>query len=269
MLRRRALAGLPLLLAGRASAEEDVLGRVQCTGTLRFGVVAAQRPYCWRDGGSGAWRGFIPSIAADLAGELGVRAEAAESGWGSGVLDVQAGKVDIFFGLSPTPEREKAAAFTHPLFQNAFALVARNGFDPRTWADLDDPAVRVAVEIGTSYDQSIPTLCPRATVLRLRTNNDALLAVQAGRADCQIIVVVLALTQLNRNPGLGHLVVPQPIFGSTTNGAVAKEADGRFLRAVDGWIDKRRASGAIRAALVASLEDSGVAGSMVPGEVLF
>ena len=195
--------------------------------------------------------------------------ETVESTWGNGVLDVQAGKVDIFLGLAPTPEREKAVAFTHPFFCTAFDLVDRAGFSPRTWVDLDVPGVRVAVEIGTSYDGALPTLCPRATAVRLRTNNDATLAVGTGRADCQIIVVVFALTQLTRNPGLGHLVVPEPVHGATTNAIVAKEEGGRFLAAVNGWIDRRRGEGALRAALVRNLVATGVPESAVPPQLLF
>lgn len=269
-LTRRALAALPLLAAvPAAAATEDTLARIRRTRTLRIGAVPAQPPYSWRNLSSGEWRGFLPEIARDLAAELGATIETVESTWGNGVLDVQAGKVDIFLGLAPTPEREKAVAFTHPFYQNAFALVARPGFTPRTWADLDDPAIRVAVEIGTSYDAALPTLCPRATAIRLRTNNDALLAVQAGRADCQVLVVVFALTQLTRNPGIGHLVVPDPLHGATTNAIVAKEDGGRFLAAVDAWIDRRRAAGALRSALVRNLAESGVPESAVPPQLLF
>ena len=269
-MRRRALLAAPLLAASVARAQpEDTLARIQRTRILRIGAVPAQPPYSWKALDGGEWRGFLPDIAQDLAHEFGATVEPVESTWGNGVLDVQAGKVDIFLGLAPTPARAEAVAFTHPFYQNAFSLIARRGFDPRAWSDLDDPAVRVAVEIGTSYDQAVPQLCPRATALRLRTNNDASLALQAGRADCQILVVVFALTQLTRNPTLGHLVVPEPVFGATTNAIVAKEPGGRFLDAVNAWIDRRRNEGALRAALVRNLEASGVPATMVPPQLLF
>jgi polar amino acid transport system substrate-binding protein len=47
------------------------------------------------------------------------------------VLDVQANKVDLFFGLVPTPERAKVVDFTKSLYQNAFSLIALRGFEPR------------------------------------------------------------------------------------------------------------------------------------------
>ena len=268
-LSRRTLA-TSLLAAATATAQgEDTLSRIRRTRVMRIGAVPAQPPYSWKDLGTGTWRGFLPEIAQDLATELGATVEPVEATWGTGVLEVQSGKIDIFFGLAPTPQRAQAVDFTHPMYQNAFALIARPGFTPKTWSDLDDPAVRVAVELGTSYDQAIPTLCPRATVTRLKTNNDALLALQAGRVDCQIIVVVFALTQLTRNRSLGHLVVPEPLYGATTNAIVAKEPGQQWLRVVDDWLDRRRTEGALRATLVRNLEASGVPADLVPPQLLF
>ncbi len=270
MISRRTLAATLLApLVARAQTPENTLDRIRRTRTMRIGAVAGQPPYSWKDLATGEWHGFLPQISRELAAELGATIQPVESTWGSGVLDLQANKVDIFFGLAPTPARALVVDFTKPLYQNAFALIARKGFEPKTWADLDDPAIRIAIELGTSYDQSIPQLCPKATVLRLRTNNEALLTVQSGRADCQIIVVVFALTTLTRNPGFGHLVVPEPVFGATTNAVVAKEPDPAFRTYVDAWIDRRRAAGELRAALVRNLELSGVSADLVPKQLLF
>ena len=266
------LAGGALALAGGsvfAQTAEGTLARVRRTKLLRVGAVAGQPPYCYKDLATGAWRGFLVDISRDLAGELGVAYQPVESTWGNAVLDLQADKVDLFFGLAPTPQRALAVDFTKPLYQNAFALIARKGFEPKTWTELDDPAVRIALETGTQYDQAIPQLCPRANVTRLKTNNEAMLSVQTGRADCQIIVVIFALTNLTRNPNLGHLIVPEPVFGATTNAIVAKEPDPAFRAFVDDWIDRRRGAGALRRSLLANMELVGVPAADVPPQLLF
>ena len=273
MISRRVLsAGLlagGIARAARALPAEGILDRVRRTRTMRVGAVNAQPPYCYKDVGSGEWVGFMIDIAKDLAGELGAAILPVESTWGNAVLDVQAGKVDIFFGLAPTPQRALAVDFTRPLYENAFSLIARAGFDPKQWSDVDNPDVRVAIELGTVYDQNVGQLCPRAAVTRLKTNNDALLAIQAGRADCQMIVVILGLTTLARNPSLGHLIVPAPLFSSSTSAMMAKEADPTWRELVDAWIARRRAAGQLRQVLVANLEKVGVRGSDVPPQLLF
>ncbi len=131
------------------------MARVQRTKTLRFGVVNGQPPYCYKDLATGEWRGFLVDITTDLARELGAGVQPVESTWGNAVLDVQANKVDLFFGLAPTPERAKIVDFTKPLYQNAFSLICRKGFEPKTWDDLDDPTVKIAIELGSVYDLNV------------------------------------------------------------------------------------------------------------------
>ena len=134
---------------------------------------------------------------------------------------------------------------------------------------MNKPEVRVALELGTVYDQNVGKLCPDATVARLRSNNEALMTVQAGRADCQILVVILALTILAKNPTLGHLIVPEPVFGSPTSAIMAKEADGLWRDTADAWVARRRETGWLRQTLVTNLEKAGVRGSDVPPQLLF
>jgi polar amino acid transport system substrate-binding protein len=260
---------LPLLPRATRAAPETTLDRIRRTRTIRYGVVNGQPPYCSKDLVTGEWRGFIVDMVKDLGATLGATPQPVESNWGSAVLELQADKVDVFFGLAPSPERARVVDFTKPLYQNAFALVARRGFQPKTWSDLDLPEVRIALEIGSVYDLNVAGLVPNATIIRLKSNNEALLTVQSGHADCQMLVIVFALTQLTRNPGLGHLVVPEPLFGSTTNGAVAREAEPRWRAYVDAWIDERRGAGLIRKMLVDNLAMVGVKPEDVPPQLLF
>jgi polar amino acid transport system substrate-binding protein len=271
MVTRRTLAAgiASLPLAARAAAADTTMDRVRRTGIVRYGVVNGQPPYCTKDLASGEWRGFIVDMVKDFASTLGAKPQPVESNWGNAVLDIQANKVDVFFGLAPSPERAKVVDFTKPLYQNAFALIARRGFEAKTWSDLDRPEVRIALEIGTVYDLNVAKLAPNATIIRLRSNNEGLMTVQSGHADCQIIVVVFALTQLTRNPTLGHLIVPEPLFGSTTNGAVAHEDDPVWRTTLDAWIDKRRRAGALRQMLVDNLAAVGVRPADVPPQLLF
>jgi polar amino acid transport system substrate-binding protein len=185
------------------------------------------------------------------------------------VLALQADKIDIFFGLNPTPQRALAVDFTHPLFNNLFTLIARLGFRPATWDAMNAPSVRIALEIGTSYDQVISESCPQANILRLKSNNEATLAVQGGKADCQVLVAVLALTALKRNPSIGALVVPKPLFTATTNAAVRREPDKTWRDFVDNWIDWNHGLGRLRRMVIDSMGLVGITEADIPPEVSF
>jgi len=279
MMHRRslglALATLAVALQAHAQAShaqasaESTFERVRRTRVVRVGAVGGQAPYCTRDLTSGEWRGFIPDFGRDLAKALDANAEFVETNWGNAVLDLQADKVDIFFGLNPTPQRALAIDFTHPLFNNLFTLIARPDFRPATWDAMNTPSVRIALEIGTSYDEVLCETCPQATFLRLKSNNDATLAVQAGKADCQVLVALLALSALKRNPGLGTLVVPKPLFTATTNAGLRREPDKTWRDFVDNWIDWNRSLGRMRHMVIANLALVGITEADIPPEVSF
>jgi polar amino acid transport system substrate-binding protein len=274
MMRRRGLglALAALAIAPRAQAQspaETTFERVRRTRTVRVGVVGSQPPYCVRDLASGEWHGFIPAFGRDLAKAAEAQVEFVESTWGTAVLDLQSNKVDVFFGLNPTPQRALAIDFTHPLFNNLFTLVARPGFTPATWDALNSPSVRIALEVGTSYDQVITEICPKAQIQRLKSGPEATLAVQAGKADCQVLVALLALTALKRNPGIGSLVVPKPPFMATTNAGLRREPDKTWRDFVDNWIDWNKGLGRLRHMVIDSLALVDIKESDIPPKISF
>jgi len=267
-----AAAGLSTLLPAWAEtdATESAWARIQRTRTLRIGAVAGAAPYYQKDLVSGEWQGFMIDFANSLAKSLDVKLDINETTWGNAVLDLQANKIDVFFGLNPTPARQLVVDFSDPLFDNAFVLLARQGFAPATWAELDDPKIRIAVDIGSSHDQMITKTCPRAQIIRLEKSADASLAVQTGRADAQVLVTVLALTVVSKNPAIGHVVLPTPVQATTTNLGFRKEADRTWVTYVDKWIAQTRAGGKVKDVVFANLEKlSGVKRDQIPPGTTF
>ncbi|HXE50694.1 MAG TPA: transporter substrate-binding domain-containing protein [Ramlibacter sp.] len=267
-------AGSVLLESGNLYAQSDAAesawARIQRTKTLRIGAVAGAAPYYQKDIVSGEWQGFMIDFAKSLSSSLGVKLDITETTWGNSVLDLQSNKIDIFFGLNPTPARALVVDFSDPLFNNAFVVVARKGFQPKTWAELNDPKVKIAVDIGSSHDQAVTKLCPQAQVARLEKAADATLAVQMGRADVQVLVTVLALTAISKNPSIGQVVVPKPVESTTTTLGFRKEADKTWPQYVNKWIAQMRADGKIKPVVLANLQTlSGVKPEQVPADLPF
>jgi polar amino acid transport system substrate-binding protein len=237
---------------------------------LRFGAVGGAAPYYQKDLASGEWQGFMIDFAKSLADSLKVKLDINETTWGNAVLDLQANKLDVFFGLNPTPARMLVVDFSDPLFNNAFVLLARKDFNPATWAELNDPNVKIAVDIGSSHDQMVTRTCPKAQIIRLEKSADASLAVQTGRADAQVLVTVLALTVVSKNPAIGHVVLPTPVQATTTNLGFRKESDRTWVEYVDKWIAQTRAGGKVKDVVLANLQKlSGVRPEQIPAGTSF
>ncbi|VTU25321.1 transporter substrate-binding domain-containing protein [Variovorax sp. PBL-E5] len=254
----------------QADTTESAWARIERTKVLRMGAVTGAAPYYHKDLASGEWQGFMIDFGKSLAASLNAKLDIHETTWGNSVLDLQSNKIDVFFGLNPTPARALVVDFSDPLFNNAFVLVARKGFDPKTWEELNKPEVKIAVDIGSSHDQVVTKTCPNAQIIRLEKAQDATLAVQTGRADCQVLAVVLALTVMSKNPSVGHIVLPTPTQATTTNLGFRKESDHRWVEYVNKWIAQTRASGKVKQVVLANMQTlSGVKPDQVPAEISF
>ncbi len=286
MLSRRSLAGLVgtgLFGAGTAAAgaaasalvtparaqdaSESAFDRIRRTRKLRTAAVAGGAPYYQKDIATGQWRGFYVDMAKALATELEAELELSETTWGNAVLDLQANKIDLFFGLNPTPKRALVVDFSVPVFSNAFTVIAKKGFAPKTWAELNSPEVKLAVDVGSSHDAVVTRLCPKAQVVRFKSADEATLALSTGRVDAQCLILMLAMTVLKKNPALGQLVVPNPVFATTSNAGFRRERDKTLRDFVNTWIDYNKGLGFIRQTIVSNMELVGVTEADMPAGV--
>jgi polar amino acid transport system substrate-binding protein len=259
--RRQALLGSAAFWAAStvpvpvwAQTEMATWDRINSTKTLRIAAVAGGAPNYNKDLASGQWSGIMIDLATHLANKLGAKLIITETTWGNAVLDLQSNKIDIFFGLNPTPQRLKVIAFSDPLYNNAYSLIAKKGFHPKTWDEMDTPDVTIAVDVGSSYDNLVTALYKKAKILRFEKSADATLAVQTGRADVQPLVVTLAPGIVKKNPGIGHVVVPEPVKSTSTNAGLRMEADPRWKAYVDAWIAELRKSDTINTVVLNNLD---------------
>ncbi|WP_343630277.1 transporter substrate-binding domain-containing protein [Roseateles sp.] len=244
--------------------------RIRRTGRLRLGVVPGASPYSVKDLATGDYRGFCVDLGRDLARHLRVEVTWVETRWGNAALDLQSDKIDAHLGLAPTPQRRQSIAFTDALVDNVYTVVARQGVNPRRWADLDRPELTVAVDLGSSHDQIAARLLTHARVLRFESLTEATLAVGSGRADAQILAVLSASVLLAKRPELGHLVVPTPLEALPTCIGLRRQEDPRLVIAVNEWIAEARAAGRVRSAIGANLRAlAGVSLSDLPPQIRF
>ena len=250
-------------------ANETTFARVRRTKKLRIAGIPGTEPYYHKDIATGAWTGFCVSMGQDLAKSMEAELEISETTWGNAVLDLQSNKIDIMFGLSPTPSRALVVEFTRPILNNTFTIIAKSGFAPKTWAELNKPEVKIAVDIGSTHDLYARRVLPNATLIALKTPDEAVLALQAGRADCVIQVVMLSLVTVKKNPKLGSVIVPMPLAQQPTCSGVRIDADHRFLNFVDNWLEYSRSLGAMHSWITDNLALVGVKPEDVPPEVQF
>ncbi|MQB40862.1 transporter substrate-binding domain-containing protein [Rhizobium sp. ICMP 5592] len=282
MMKRRDFAGLIGVAATGAAAvalstpalaqtapNESTFDRIRNSKKLRVAGIVGTEPYYHKDIATGEWSGFCMSMARDLAKSMEAEVEISETTWGNAVLDLQSKKIDIMFGLSPTPSRALVVEFTRPIMQNTFTVIAKPGLEPKTWDELNKPEIRVAVDIGSTHDLFARRVLPQATLVALKTADEATLSVQAGHADLVIQVAMLSLVTIKKIPNLGKIFVPTPIIRQPTCAGVRVEDSTRFRTFVDNWLEYNRSSGVVTSWITSSLELVGVQKQEIPAEIQF
>lgn len=266
-----AVAGSLLLAQSAMAQDESSLQRIERTKVLRIGVISGATPYFHKDLVKNEWQGFGPDFAQSLATKLGAKVERVETTWGNAVMDLQANKIDVMFGMGPTPQRREMIDFSDMLFNNTLTVVCKKGYpEVKTWEQLNDPSVKIVVDVGSNQDQFATKTLPKASIARLDSSGAASMAVQTGRADCQVLMVLLAQPLLAKRPDMGKMFVPEPVTTSTVHVGLRKSANKDLENKVNEWIKQERATGEVQKVIVHNMEKlAGVKPESFPKQVKF
>jgi polar amino acid transport system substrate-binding protein len=123
---------------------------------------------------------------------------------------------------------------------------------------MNDPKIRISVDIGSSQDQIVTRFCSKATISRLNTQDEATVALQTGRADAQCITFFNALPIIKKNPSIGTLLLPTPLMRATSNIGFRRENDKTLREFVDTWISFNTGMGLIREIVIGNFSAIGI-----------
>lgn len=281
MTTRRLLAGAlgataATFAVGAASAQtasassESTFDRIRRTGVLRIAVLPGEAPFFRKDLVTGEWHGAALDMANSIAFALGVKLDYLESTYANSVLALQSNKIDLAFALNPTPQRALAIGFSRPYIVAPFGCIAKAGFDPKTWGDLNKPDIRIAFDLGSLHETCARRFAPKAQLTGFKSIDDCILAMQSGRVDAQVLAATIGLSTVGKNPSLGpYHLLSTPTVSLPSCYGVQREPDTRFVEVVNAWIDFNRGIGTIRDQMIAGLALNGVTPEQVPAELSF
>ena len=264
-------AALASALARPASAEgatDNTLERVRSAKVMRIAVLPGELPYFNKDLASGTWSGMCIDMANDIAKLLDVKLEYTESTYGNSILDLQSNKIDVGFALNPTPQRALVVDFCGAVFNHPFGAMLKKGLEAKSWADINKPEVKIAVDAGSANEAVARRFAPNATIKSLRSRDEVMLEMSSGRVDCVVNALVLGLTAIAKNPNLGtYKILQSPSVAIASSMAVRRETDKAWRDFLATWIDYNRGFGQMREWFVKGLALSGVKPEDVPVEL--
>ncbi len=235
----QAISLTALTPVGVAFAQDSSkLAQIKQRGVLRVGVTQAP-PWYSKDPKTGEWSsGLGVSMGKAMAATLGVKFEPVEVTWGTAVAALQGNKMDIIYVIDATPERAQAVDFPKaPVLYYSLSVLARDDLHVTSWADLNQPNVRIAVPQASSMDKSVTEFAPKANIQRFPGNAESIAAFQSGRVDAVCLFHPPLLAALQKL-GTGKIVVPTPVMSAPASAAVRKDADKAFVN----WVDEQVAN---------------------------
>jgi len=262
---------LSAAITAPAKAEEaadNTLDKVRAAKVMRIAVLPGELPYFNKDLASGTWSGMCIEMANDIAKLLDVKLEYTESTYGNSILDLQANKIDVGFALNPTPQRALVVDFCGAVFHHPFGAMLKKGMEAKTWADINKPEVKIAVDVGSANEAVARRFAPNATIKSLKSRDEVMLEMSSGRVDCVVNALVLGLTAIAKNPNLGtYKILQTPSVAIPSSMAVRRESDKRWRDFLAVWVDYNRGIGQMREWFIKGLALSNVKPEDVPVEL--
>ena len=199
-----ALFLLAALLTVGASAEEDLLQKIQSRGTIIVGLEGDWAPWSFVDEND-ELMGFDVEVARAIAEKLGVEAEIIPGEWDGLFAGMDAGRYDMVVnGVEVTPERTEKYDFSDPYAYIRTALIVRgDNEDIKTFEDLKGK--KTANSIASTYMNLAEEY--GATCYGVDTLDETLTMVLQGRVDATLNAIVSYTDYLAQHPDANLKVV--------------------------------------------------------------
>lgn len=198
----------------RMLVEQSHLTRITKAQRLRVCMYPEYFAISFRNPKTGELEGLDVDIAKELATSLQAKLEIVESSFSTFVADLLADKCDIgMFGLIATLRRAQAVEFSEPYaVTGVFAVIRSDNPKVKTWADLDQDGVTVAVKLGSVAEPLMKGYLKKAKVVAVQPPATAEQEVAAKRADALSVDFAIATQIASVHPWAKIIGPDQPLL---------------------------------------------------------
>ncbi len=237
----------------KKSTIEDILK----AGELRVGFESGYMPFEMTDK-SGNFVGFDIDMAKEMAKAMGVKFVPVNTAWDGIIPSLLTKKFDIIMsGMTVTQERNMKINFADPYIVVGQTVIINKKHEGKikSYKDLNDPKYTVTSKLGTTGEQSVKRVLPKAQYKSFEEEVTAAMEVVSGKADAFVYDLpfcVVFMAQQGKAAQLVFLDKPftyeplawgvrkgDPDFLNWLNHFLAQvKNDGRYDRIYDKWIKK-------------------------------
>ena len=243
-----AIMAVAFVLPLQAKAEEakSLLDQILERGTLRVGTTGDYPPYSELDQTSSTYKGYEIDVANQLAADLGVKVEFVPTTWETLAAGIQAGKYDVAAsGITLTLERLKSIGFSAAYLDSPLVPLgqSKDGAKYAAWRDLDKEGVRIAVQSGTSAEESAKKNFTKAEIVPIVAPALDYQELLAGKVDAAITDTVFIKKALSQYSDKLVAVDPTHAIEGQPNAMMTVRDDYVWRNWLDTWVAMKAQSG--------------------------
>jgi polar amino acid transport system substrate-binding protein len=164
----------------KASTLEKIVNR----GTLLVGLEAGYMPFEMTDK-KGNVVGFDVDMVTEMAKAMGVKLELVNTAWDGIIPGLMSEKYDLIAsGMTINQERNLKVNFADPYIIVGQTVLVNPKFadEINDWKDLNDPKYTVTSKLGTTGEQAVKRLLPKANYKSFEMEDQAMLEALNGKA---------------------------------------------------------------------------------------
>jgi len=235
-------------LCGYASdielAKKSTLETILQRGELLVGMEAGYMPFEMADK-KGEFIGFDIDVAKEMAKAMGVKVTFVNTAWDGIIPALVTEKFDIIIsGMTVTQERNLKINFAEPYIVIGQTILLNKKHEGKvtSYKDLNDPQYTITSKLGTTGEQAIKRLMPKANYKSFEVQAEAALEVVNGNADAFVYDLPICVTFMAQHGADKFVFLDEPFTYEPLAWAVRK-GDPDFLNWLDNFLRQLKNDG--------------------------
>ena len=254
-----AMVGAAEVKYAQGSALEGIMQR----GELRIGLEVGYMPFEMIDKRSGlrqkevrhggfrrkgrklSLMGFDIDMGIEMAKTLGVKPVFVDTLWPSIIPALNLNRFDIIFGgMSVTSERKQLVDFANPFMTvgQTVLLHAKHENTVSSYQDLNDSKYTVVSKPGTTGEQAVQTMIPKANYETADTEIEGAMRVLEGKADAFVYDFPFIAVFMAMHPSDQAVFLSEPFTNEPIAWAIRKD-DPDFMKFLNDFLARIKADG--------------------------
>lgn len=224
--------------------KKSTLNEIIERGELRVGFEAGYLPFEMADK-KGNFIGFDIDMAKEMAKAMKVKFVPVNTAWDGIIPALVTKKFDIIMsGMTVTQERNLSINFADPyiIVGQTILLNKKHEGKVKSYKDLNDPKFVVTSKLGTTGEQAIKRLIPRATYKSFEVESEAALEVLNGKADATVYDLPFCATFMAQQ-GEGKMVFLDEPFTYEPLAWAVRKGDPDFLNWLNNFLRQMKNDG--------------------------